>query len=94
MKTDCQTHILALASGRIEYRIRFTTHGIFAVLEAPGRLNCRRERRMLQRWQEKIHRPLNADPRPLSIITMIAGEFSRLGIEQDGGVLVFGEALP
>lgn len=94
MNADCQTHILSLASGRIEYRIRFTPHGIFAVLEAPRRLRCRRERRILQRWQEKIHRPLRDDPRPLHIVSMIDGEFSRLGIEQSEHVLIFGEATP
>jgi hypothetical protein len=90
-----QTHVLDLpAAGRITYRVRFTQAGIFAVLEAGRRVEHRRERRALARWRDKIHRPLNADPRPMHIISMIAGQFSRLGIEENGNVLVFGEALP
>ena len=94
MKADLsnvETHILDLPGIRVEYRMRFTETGIFAVLEIPEPLHSRRHRRALDRWRDGIHRPLESDPRPLQIVSFVAGQFASFGMETADGLVVFGE---
>lgn len=69
-----ETHILNLpGSNRIEYRLRFTPARIYAVLEATKIITRRRDRRILVRWQNAIHRKISADPRPFTVAHIVEG---------------------
>lgn len=90
-----QIHVFDLPGvGRLVYRLQFAETDISAVLESPGTIHRRRDRRTFSRWLDKIQRPIKADPRPMHITTLVAGKLASLAVEASGGIFVFGEGMP
>lgn len=94
MKTDLsknQTHILMLPAKRVEYRLRLTPEAIYAILEIPKEITRRRDRRLLARWQNAIHRRFGADPRPFNVGHIIEGRGALLALHTGDEFTLFVE---
>jgi hypothetical protein len=64
----------------------FKEDKILGQIEFPSLLTGRRHRRMVGKWLDKITRPIDPDPRPFLLSTMIDGRLSYFGREHHGKV--------
>lgn len=86
MSTTCQKHHLDLGTGRISYTLCETPTSFVGTLEAASDFPSRRDRRHALRWIAKIHKPIEADPRPLTIAAWSKGWIVATGIESSGQI--------
>jgi hypothetical protein len=86
MNTTCQKHHLDLGAGRISYTLCETPTTLVGTLETASDFPSRRDRRQALRWITKIHKPLEADPRPLTIVGWSKGRIVASGLESSGRI--------
>jgi len=79
-----ERHFLDLARSRVSMLLRFSKDEIACSIDIPKERLLRRHRRALKKWVDSIITPLEADPRPMKMVTTQGGIVVSLGFEFRG----------